>query len=81
MSKDDFNFLCDLCDKADEEIKRKMAFSHDDFGLYINFLDRQEDALKAKIQTVSDSKEDAFEVLERIKRIKKVMIDEAIERG
>jgi hypothetical protein len=81
MSKDDFDFWCDLLDKADDDepFKNVMVIDGDN-EMYIDFLNRKEDALKAKLQTVSESKEGAFEMLERIKRIKKVLIDEALER-
>ena len=80
MSKDDFDFWCDLLDKADDDEPFKGMIVFDDSRLYIDFLDRKEAALKVKIQTVSESKEDAFEMLERIKRIKNVLIDEDLER-
>jgi hypothetical protein len=47
MSKDDFYFFCDLLDKADEKFKRKIVFDADN-GMYIDYLDRKADALKAK---------------------------------
>lgn len=81
MSKDDFDFMRDLLDKADDDepFKRITKICGDN-EMYIDFLNRKEDALKAKIQTVSESKEDTFAMLERIKRIKKVLIDEDLER-